>query len=275
VFAVLSCIFVQHDLRLVVAAAIICVIASSAAFGFHSRGVNASGRLRAAWLGLTGLIAGSGVWATHFVAMLAYQPTLKIGYDLVGTALSLVVAVIGMGVGFALPAFRRGRDANLVGGALAGASIAVMHFTGIDAIRTQADMSWDLTYVAASILIAASGGMAAFSMRSRVAGRWTWAPPAAVFVLGIVGLHFTAMTAVTLTPDARLAMPAEVMGRAGLALATAALAAFVLLAAASLMLMERFGQHNTFRSLRQALSAVPAGLAFFDSSGRLKVWNDA
>ena len=274
-FAVLSCIFVQHDLRLVVAAAIICVIASSAAFGFRSRAVNASGRLRAAWLGLTGLIAGSGVWATHFVAMLAYQPTLKIGYDLVGTALSLVVAVVGMGVGFALPAFRRGRDANLVGGALAGASIAVMHFTGIDAIRTQADMSWDLTYVAASILIAVSGGMAAFSMRGRLAGRWTWAPPAGVFVLGIVGLHFTAMTAVTLTPDAQLAMPAEVMGRGGLALATAALAAFVLLAAASLMLMERFGQHNTFQSLRQALSAVPAGLAFFDSSDRLKVWNDA
>jgi len=275
VFAVLTCIFVQHDLRLVVVAALICSVAASAAFGFHARGLRASGGLRWAWLGLTGLVAGSGVWATHFMAMLAYQPTMRIGYDLAETAASFVVAVIGMGVGFSLPALRRDRGMDLIGGALAGASIAVMHYTGIDAIRTQADVSWSMAYVAASILIAAAGGMAAFCVRELVKGRWAWAPPAGVFVLGIVGLHFTAMTAVTLTPDPALVTPAEVMGRGGLAVATSALAGFILLAGASLMFMERFGQRNTFASLRHALNAVPAGLAFFDPSDRLSVWNGA
>jgi NO-binding membrane sensor protein with MHYT domain len=137
-FAVLTCIFVQHDLRLVAAAALICVVASSTAFGFHARGLQASGGLRWAWLGLTGLIAGSGVWATHFLAMLAYQPTMRIGYDLAETAISFVVSVLGMALGFALPAWRRDKGADLIGGALAGASIAVMHYVGIDAIRTQA-----------------------------------------------------------------------------------------------------------------------------------------
>ncbi|HEV7384270.1 MAG TPA: MHYT domain-containing protein, partial [Phenylobacterium sp.] len=73
-FAVLTCIFVQHDLRLVAVAAAICVVASSTAFGFHARGLRADGALRWAWLALTGLVAGAGVWATHFMAMLAYQP---------------------------------------------------------------------------------------------------------------------------------------------------------------------------------------------------------
>jgi signal transduction histidine kinase/NO-binding membrane sensor protein with MHYT domain/CheY-like chemotaxis protein len=275
VFAVLTCIFVQHDLRLVAAAALVCVIASSTAFAFHARGLKASGGLRGAWLSLTGLVAGSGVWATHFLAMLAYQPTLKIGYDLRETAVSLLVAVLGMGLGFSLPAWRRDKGIDLVGGAVAGASIAVMHYTGIDAIRTQADVSCDMGYVAASILIAVAGGMAAFSVRERVKGRWAWTLPAGVFVLGIVGLHFTAMTAVTLLPDPGLTMPAEVMGRVGLALATAALAAFILLACASLVLMERLGQRNSFANLRHALNAVPAGLAFFDPADRLKVWNGA
>ena len=98
-FAVLTCIFVQHDLRLVAVAAAICSIACCSAFAFHARGLKASGVMRWAWLGLSAVVAGSGVWATHFVAILAYQPTLKIGYDLAGTVLSLVVAVLGMGCG--------------------------------------------------------------------------------------------------------------------------------------------------------------------------------
>jgi signal transduction histidine kinase/NO-binding membrane sensor protein with MHYT domain/ActR/RegA family two-component response regulator len=274
-FAVLSCIFGQHDLKLVAVAALICVIASSTAFRFHARGLRASGGLRWAWLGLTGLVAGSGVWATHFLAMLAYQPSLRMGYDLSETLVSLAAAVLGMGFGFSLPAWRREAGVDVVGGAITGCSVAVMHYMGIDAIRTQAHLLWDPRYVMASVLIGAAGGMAAFSVRQKVRGPWAWAPPAALLVLGIVGLHFTAMTAVTLIPDPRLAVPAQAMGRAGLAIATSGLAGFILLAGACLMLMERLGQHNTFVSLRYALNAVPAGLAFYDTGDRLRVWNDA
>jgi NO-binding membrane sensor protein with MHYT domain len=275
VLAVLTCIFVQHDLRLVVVAAIICVTACCTAFGFHARALRTSGPLSLAWLGLTGLVAGSGVWATHFMAMLAYQPSLSIRYDLDGTALSFAAAVIGMGLGFALPAWRRGREMDLIGGAITGCSVAVMHYIGIAAIRTQASMQWDMRFVAASILIGALGGMAAFSSRERVEGRWAFAPPAGVLVLAIVGLHFTAMTAVTLIPDASLPIQAEVMDRGGLAIATIALAVLILLAGASLMLMARLGQHNTFISLRYALNAVPSGIVFHDAAGRVKVWNAA
>ena len=93
-------------------------------------------------------------------------------------------------------------------------------------------------------------------------------------MLGIVGLHFTAMTAVTLLPDAQLPTPVEVMGRGGLALATLCLATCILAAAVSLMCMERLGQRNTLVSLRRALDAVPGGLAFYDTHDRLRVWNE-
>ncbi len=274
-FAVLTCIFAQHDLRLVAVAAAICVVASCTAFGFHARAVRASGSLQWAWLALSAFVAGSGVWATHFIAMLAYQPTLKIAYDLPETAVSLLVSVAGMGLGFGLATWRRGLQAGLIGGVVAGASIAVMHYIGIAAIRTEADVSWSLWYVAASILIAGAGGMAAFSVRDRVKGVWAWAPPAAVFVLGIVGLHFTAMTAVTLTPDPALAITGEIMDRGGLAVATSGLTVFILLSCMSLVFMERLGQRNTFVSLRHALDGVPAGMAFYDVSDRLQVWNGA
>src|SRR5688500_10116341 len=99
-FAVLTCIFEGHDLWLVLAAAAICATACCAAFGFHLRSLKTRDAMRAAWMGLTGVVAGCGVWATHFIAMLAYQPSQTIAYEPFVTAASLAIAVLGMGLGF-------------------------------------------------------------------------------------------------------------------------------------------------------------------------------
>jgi len=274
--SVLTCIFVEHDLRLVVVAALVCATACSAAFGFHLKSLAATAAAtRWAWMGLTGLVAGSGVWATHFIAMLAYQPNLPIGYEISLTVASLVVAVIGMGIGFAVPVIQPTRLVAAAGGALTGLSVAALHFTGIAAVRAQAHIEWDYRYVAASILIGAVAAAGAFYARTRLSGRSGWAVPALLLLLGIVGLHFTAMTAVRLVPDPTLAMPEEVMGRGGLALATVALAAAILAAASSLIWMERLGRRSTLRGLREALDVVPSALSFYDAGGRLMSWNRA
>ena len=122
--SVLTCILVEHDLRLVVLAALVCATACAAAFGFHLKSLSrAASTSRFAWLALTGLVAGSGVWATHFVAMLAYQPDLPMAYEVGMTVASLVTAVVGMGVGFALPVLQPGRAVAVAGGALTGFAV--------------------------------------------------------------------------------------------------------------------------------------------------------
>jgi signal transduction histidine kinase/ActR/RegA family two-component response regulator len=271
-FAILDCVTQGHDLRLVLVAALICAVASVSAFGFQARSRRSSGASRWAWACLTGLVAGSGVWATHFTAMLAYQPTLAIRYDLLTTAASLMIAVLGCGVGFAVPLVARGRIGALAGGSFTGFSIAAMHFTGIAAVRAQADILWDPAYVAASLAVGSLGGMAAF-LTAGLERRWSWAAGAALLVLAICGLHFTAMTAVILQPDPRLALPQDLVGRGVLASATVSLAAVILGAALSLLWMERLGRRSTLAGLRQALDAVPSSIAFYDASKRLMVWN--
>jgi signal transduction histidine kinase/ActR/RegA family two-component response regulator len=275
-FAVLLCITQEHDLRLVLVAAVICATACSASFGFHLRAVKAPATaMRWAWMALTGLVAGSGVWATHFIAMLAYQPNLPMGYDIAGTAVSLATAVIGMGVGFALPVVQRRRGVVIGGGVVTGLSVAAMHFMGIAAVRAQADIGWNYPYVWASLVIGALGAAAAFYACSRLKGRAQWVGAAGLLVLGIVGLHFTAMTAVRLEANPGRALPAELVGRGALALATVILAAVILAAASSLIWMERQGRRSTLRGLRDALDAVSSGLAFYDPAGRLLAWNHA
>jgi signal transduction histidine kinase/ActR/RegA family two-component response regulator len=274
-FAVLTCIVQGHDLRLVAVAAVICAVACASGFGFHRRSQSTADAGRWAWAGLTGLVVGCGVWATHFTAMLAYQPSLAIQYEVWTTAASLAMAVVGTGVGFTIPLREPSARGDLIGGAFTGLSIGAMHYTGIAAVRAQAHIAWDLPYVAASLALGVAGGMAAFSAQRRLSG-WKGAIAApALLVLGIVGLHFTAMTAVILRPDPALVIPGEVIGRGVLAAATVGLASLILAAGVSLIWMERLGRRSTFSTLRDALDVVPAGLAFYDPASRLIAWNEA
>ena len=55
---------------------------------------------RGAWLALAAFVSGTGIWSTHFVAMLAYQPHLPIGYDPGLTLLSILAAMAIGGVGW-------------------------------------------------------------------------------------------------------------------------------------------------------------------------------
>ncbi|MDB5452975.1 MAG: integral rane sensor hybrid histidine kinase [Caulobacteraceae bacterium] len=274
-FTILMCVTEEHDLRLVVVAAVICAAASVAAFGFQQESARARQGLRWSWLALAGLVAGSGVWATHFIAMLAYQPSLRIGYEVIGTAASLLFAIAGMGVAFSLTLLPGRRAEVLAGGAIAGLTIAGMHYIGIAAVRAQADLHLDFGYVLASLAIGALGGMAAFWTRQHLAGAKGLAASASLFMLTVCGLHFTAMAGIELLPDATRAIPEAAIGRGVLAIATSALAALILAAASALVWMGRFSRRDTLENVRSALDAVPAALAFFSAEDRLISWNAA
>jgi len=73
-YRILSCLTVEHDWRLVVLAALICFLASLAAVSLFHRALSTRGRTRATWVLTAGVVTGCGIWATHFIAMLAYEP---------------------------------------------------------------------------------------------------------------------------------------------------------------------------------------------------------
>src|SRR5689334_16604527 len=98
-FRVLTCLTQQHDLRLVLAAAVICLLACYTAFTLLPRASLASGRARGWWVCATATAIGSGIWATHFIAMLAFAPEVPIGHDVGVTAYSILMAIILAGLG--------------------------------------------------------------------------------------------------------------------------------------------------------------------------------
>jgi PAS domain S-box-containing protein len=200
---VLSCIAYEHDLQFVAVAAVLCVLACVTAFSLVERTRHKKGRARAAWIALAAAAAGYGVWATHFVAMLAYDVHLTNGYDVPLTVTSAFVAILFNIAAFhlalteTLPAWRLA-----AAGALAGLGISAMHYVGMDAWQVAAVREWDFSYVGASLLVGAGLGAAAFhvglrshTLNSRIAG-------IALLALAIVAMHFTAMSALTLQPAA-------------------------------------------------------------------------
>ena len=159
---VYDCLTGQHDLRLVVLAALICIAACSTSMRLFIR-ANAEKDRALSWLFGAAAVFGAGVWATHFIAELAYEPGIPINYDAGLTAVSLVAAIGA--VWLAMFVAHRYGDPTL-GGVLIGAGIATMHYIGMAALRAPAQQHWDAGYVLASIAIAMTAAAAAMRVSS-------------------------------------------------------------------------------------------------------------
>src|ERR1700730_15965881 len=127
-----SCLTYAHDLRLVVLAAAICTLASLTAVDLLHHARRSSGQMRAVWLAVSAVSTGFGIWATHFVAMLAYSPGIPNAYNVALTALSLIAAIVLTGAGLAVGVSSGSRA---LGGAMVGVGIAVMHYIGMAAFE--------------------------------------------------------------------------------------------------------------------------------------------
>jgi signal transduction histidine kinase len=245
---VLACVTQEHDLRLVVLAGFICLFACFTAVSLFARAGGATSSVhRWVWLGLAAAITGCGVWATHFVAMLAYQPGLPLGYDISLTVLSVMVAITLTGVGFAVMLYRP--NLALLGGAVAGAAIGAMHYIGMAAVYVPAVVHYDPLTTSLSVAIGIVLGAVAFALRARYPGLKGGICAALAFTIAICGLHFTAMSAVTLAPDPTIGTPAQVTSPEWLAVAVAAVTLMMIVLSLAGSVMDR---HLAERNVREA-----------------------
>ena len=116
------------------------------------------------WLGGS-FAMGTGVWAMHFVGMLAFVLPIALGYTKLLTFLSWLAAVGASGI--ALWVASRGALTwqRLSGGSLAmGAAICAMHYIGMAALDMSPAIVWDPALIAASMAVAVGASAAALSI---------------------------------------------------------------------------------------------------------------
>jgi NO-binding membrane sensor protein with MHYT domain/two-component sensor histidine kinase len=190
---------------LVVLALGVCALGSYAAISLLNHMRVAQGRSWWGWLAATAVASGFSIWATHFIAMLAFSPDGPTGYDLALTLLSLVAAIAVTGFAY-LTAVGGGVPMRALGGALVGGGIATMHYTGMAAFRIAGFIVWDETLVAASIALGCGLGAAALVVGAGNTTRLHRLQGALLLTLAIFSHHFTAMGAALIVRDPTIAV---------------------------------------------------------------------
>ncbi|MBP1128227.1 MULTISPECIES: bifunctional diguanylate cyclase/phosphodiesterase [Pseudomonas] len=159
------------------------------------------------WLG-AGCLAG-GIWSTHFISMLAFQVPIAIHYELITTFVSLLIALVASL--FAMKTLSHATlrfDQYLLASLWMGMGIALMHYVGMAAMRSQAQVYFGAGLFMASVAIAIGASLAALLLSSYLrngAGVFhQLLKYAASLVLGagIISMHFTGMAAMQMVVPA-------------------------------------------------------------------------
>jgi len=187
-----------HNLLLVLLAAFVCIAGVAVAIRLLHRARKAHGGARFSWLFMVGVSGGAAIWCTHFIAMIAYQPGVPVGYEPVMTALSAMIAMIGCFIAGAVAVEQRLPLSWEVGGLIFGAAVSAMHFTGMAGYVMdggQHVIVFSPLYAAMAVSIALLLGLAGFTVIKVGTTRAHAIGATALLTVSIVGLHFTAMTA--------------------------------------------------------------------------------
>jgi len=191
----------RYDSSLVLVSVLVAIFASYTALSVAGRVKQSQGAASWVWTAGGALAMGSGIWAMHFIGMLAFSLPLPLGYDVPLTLLSLLLPVLVSGMALwqlrapVLAPRHLGASALLM-----GIGINAMHYTGMAAMRMTPAIEYDPPLFALSVLIAVGSAAGALWLSFRLGqgadGNWI-AHSAAAVVMGfaISGMHYTGMAA--------------------------------------------------------------------------------
>ncbi len=168
-----------------------------------SRARATSGRERLRWLLLAALSIGTtGIWVMHFIAMLGYTvPGQVIHYNVPVTILSMLIAVVVVGIGLLIVGFGKpGWRTLILAGVFTGLGVACMHYTGMAAVRLSARMTFNPTLFALSVVIAIVAATAALWAGLNLSGLRATLGASLIMGVAVSGMHYTGMAALHMWP---------------------------------------------------------------------------
>jgi NO-binding membrane sensor protein with MHYT domain len=141
-------------------------------------------------------LGGIGVWAMHFIGMLALKMDLANSYAMVETGLSLLAAILAASLALGFVARAPERLGRMLGaGALLGMSVVVMHYLGMYGMKFGGYIQWDYMMVAASIAIAVVAATAALWLAFHTGALLKRLGAALVMAVAVCAMHYTGMAA--------------------------------------------------------------------------------
>src|SRR5580658_6471727 len=195
----------SYDDRLVALSILIAILAAHTALDLAGRTAAATGRARAAWLCGGAIAMGFGIWAMHYVGMLALDLPVPILYDLPTVFASLLAAIAASAIALFAVSGKQFSTRAIAGSSLVmGAGIAAMHYIGMAAMRLPAECNYDISIVIASVAVAVAVSAVALMLSFHFRTTADSLNPgklisAVVMGFAVAAMHYTGMSAVTFT----------------------------------------------------------------------------
>ena len=164
---------------------------------------NPTAKRRWRWIGAA-CLAG-GIWSTHFISMLAFQAPIAIHYELFMTFASLLIAMVASLFAMQTLSHTQLRfHQYLVASIWMGLGITLMHYVGMSAMRSEAQMYFSSALFGLSVAIAIGASLAALLLShylrngSGMFHQLLKYGASLVLGAGIISMHFTGMAAMQL-----------------------------------------------------------------------------
>lgn len=168
-------------------------------------------------------LGGVGIWSMHFIGMMAFSlhsaqvdflgHGASINYNWGLTVISFFVGVVVVYIGLSIMSSGEFSFSRLsMSGTFVGLGVAAMHYTGMLAMHVQADVNWDWTIVAISLVIAVVAANVALWLAIHVKRILHIFISALVMGVAVCGMHYTGMAAAGFAHNESLPSVASMSG---------------------------------------------------------------
>ena len=278
----------SHNPWLVSLSVVVAIVASIIAMQLAGVAQNSSQATPRKLAIATGSFAlGAGVWAMHFIGMLAFELCTSVQYSPWITLVSMVPSLLAAYLALRVLSGKSRTWTHIgLGGALIGAGIGVMHYSGMAAMQMAPELHYDLVGFAISIVVAVALAVAALWIRFELSQRKNLSNGQSVVLAGIVmgcaisGMHYTAMDASKYVGLAESGFNASTNNTTILALTIAFVTLCISVLAAAVNALLHYKQllldQQTSETRLQAIVATAVdGIITFNADGEILEFNHA
>ena len=262
----------HHDWRWIAPAALICALGLATALHLLSAARTQVGHRRHATGMLSALTGAMAVFVTHFASMQGMHWTGSARYDIPLTLLSFCAIAVCTSVATVLILRRDSRWHRIGAGALAFFGLAAMHFIGFAALILPGRLVFDPTAVGVSVSLGLllAVGTAGFVFGPGVRRLIVATGASALLVLT---LHFISMAGMTFISEPGRLVAAHQVTAANMSAIVIGMILIVVIVACAVSAVSWAARSSALSHIREAIEAMPDGLAFFDAGDRLVLWN--
>ncbi|KPB04520.1 bifunctional diguanylate cyclase/phosphodiesterase [Bacillus sp. CHD6a] len=275
----------SYHLPLVLLSIIIAIMASYAALDLGIQVRKAKSIVRLAWGSAGALAMGMGIWAMHFVAMLAFHLDIPVHYDYLLVIVSILPAILSSGIALYIISRKEMKKVDVFLGAFFIATgIVSMHYSGMEAMMMDAAIVYNPYLLALSVLIAFVASVVAIYLISFVSKNYQskkiWSRKflsSLIMGAAISGMHYTGMAAASYEPHSHQTHGYDAFNSIylayGIALIILILLGFVFVS----VLIDRRFENQSIISERRFLSVIESAndaIIISDSTSTIISWNN-